>query len=207
MPAPTIPAECAMWSWLAMNAPEEMPETETSAGSTGKRPSGSAADAPPPNQAAASKSTATVCRLMDIAYRPGVPGRLRDRMIECGLELVQCGHHSRLQDIGHFGAAARRHLRKDVRVRLIFEDRGLQRLDLMSDDRPDVRGRRGRGLAHRAAQRPLDDLGLALGEHADPFEHFLLRLPDGLHIAHLNADQIGEKTKSAVDGQRRLKHS
>src|SRR6266404_8632870 len=132
MPAPTIPAECAMWSWLAMNAPEEMPETETSAGSTGKRPSGSAAHAPVSNQAAASSAMA-VCRpnryadLVDMAYRPGVPGRLRDRMIECGLELVQSGHHSRLQDIGHFGTVARRHLRKDVRVRLIFEDRGLQR--------------------------------------------------------------------------------
>src|SRR6267378_7154364 len=103
MPAPTIPAECAMWSWLAMNAPEEMPETETSAGSTGKRPSGSAADAPLPNQAAASKSTAAVCRLMVMPYRSGVPGRLQDRMmIECGLELVERGHHSRLQDIGDF---------------------------------------------------------------------------------------------------------
>jgi len=40
--------------------------------------------------------------------------------------VVQRRHHSRLQDIGDFGAAARRHLRKDVRVRLIFEDRGLE---------------------------------------------------------------------------------
>src|ERR1700730_13753087 len=108
MPAPTIPAECAMWSWLAMNAPEEMPETETSAGSTGKRPSGSAADALPPNQAAAASSAMAVYRLMDMAYRSGAPDRLRDRMIERRLELVQRGHHSRLQDIGDFGAAARR---------------------------------------------------------------------------------------------------
>ena len=70
----------------------------------------------------------------------------------------------------------------------------------MADDRPDVWGRRGRGLARRAAQGPLDDLGLALGEHAHPFEHFLLRLLDRLHVAHLNADQIANKTKAAVDG-------
>src|SRR6266436_7962533 len=164
MPAPTIPAECAMWSWLAMNAPEEMPETETSAGSTGKRPKGSAAHAPPPNQATATSSAMAVCRLVDMGLSIGIPGRLRDRMVERRLELVECGHHSRLQDIGDFRAVARRHLRKDVRIRLIFEDRGLECFDLMSDDRPDVRGRRtsGRGLADRAAQRPLDDLGLAL---------------------------------------------
>src|SRR3984893_1402127 len=206
MPAPMIPAEWAMWSWLAMNAPEEMPETETSAGSIGKRPSGSAADAPPPTQAAATSSAMAVYRLMDMAYRSGRRGRLRDRMVERRLELVQCGHHSRLQDIGYFGTAARRHLRKDVRVRLIFEDRGLERFNLMADDRPDVRGRRGRGLAHGAAQGPLDDLGLALGEHTHPFEHFLLRLPDCLHIAHLDADQIGKKTKAAIGGLRSVYH-
>ena len=36
-------AECAICSWLAMNAPDEMPATETCAGSTGKAPSLSAA--------------------------------------------------------------------------------------------------------------------------------------------------------------------
>src|SRR5215471_7223640 len=128
MPAPIIPAECAMCSWLAMNAPDEMPETETSAGSTGKRPSGSAADAPPPNQATAASSAVAARRLTGITYdRPAARGWLRDRMVECGLELVECRHHSRLQDIGDLGAAARRHLREDVRVRLIFENRGLER--------------------------------------------------------------------------------
>jgi len=77
----------------------------------------------------------------------------------------------------------------------------------MADNRPDVWRRRGRRrLAHRAAQRPPHDLGLALGEHAYPFEHFLLRLPDRLHIAHLDANQIGKKTKAAVDGLRRVNH-
>src|SRR6266851_6668405 len=208
MPAPTIPAECAMWSWLAMNAPEEMPETETCAGSTGKRPSGSAAQAPPPKQAAATSSGATnrYADLRDMTYRSGGRGRLRNRTVQHRLELVQCGHHSRLQNIGDFGAAARRHLRKDVRVRLIFEDRGLECFDLMADDRPDVRGRHRRGLAHRTAQRPLDDLGLALGEHTHPFEHFLLRLLDRLHIAHLDTHQIGKKTKAAADGLRSVNH-
>src|SRR3984893_157765 len=123
MPAPMIPAEWAMWSWLAMNAPEEMPETETSAGSIGKRPSGSAAHTPPPNQVAASSSAMAIYRLTDSSFRSVLRARLRDRFFERRLELVQCGHHSRLQDIGYFGTAARRHLRKDVRVRLIFEDR------------------------------------------------------------------------------------
>src|SRR6266851_5745693 len=100
MPAPMIPAECAMWSWFAMNPPEEMPETETSAGSTGKRPSGSAAHAPPPKQAATTSSGATnrYADLRDMTYRSGVPGRLRDRMVQRRLELVQRRHHSRLQD-------------------------------------------------------------------------------------------------------------
>src|ERR1700730_15898790 len=123
MPAPMIPAEWAMWSWLAMNAPEEMQETETSDGSIGQRPSGSPADAPTARQVATRTSAMAVSRLMDMASRSGMRGRLRDRMVERRLELVQCGHHSRLQDIGYFGTAARRHLRKDVRVRLIFEDR------------------------------------------------------------------------------------
>src|ERR1700757_2249012 len=155
MPAPMIPAECEMCSWFAIKAPEEMPETETSAGSAGKRPSGSAADVPPPNQAPTASSAMAACRtnpnaeLMDTAYRPGAPGRLRDRMVKCRLELVQCGHHSRLQDVGDFGAAARRHLRQDVRVCLIFENRRLERVDLMANDRPDVRGRPDRGFAHR----------------------------------------------------------
>jgi hypothetical protein len=70
----------------------------------------------------------------------------------------------------------------------------------MADDRPDVRRRHGCGPADRAAHYPFNDLGLALGQDADPFEHFLLRLPDRLHIAHLDADQIAKKTKAAVDG-------
>src|SRR3984893_11788236 len=105
MPAPMIPAEWAMWSWLAMNAPEEMPETETSAGSIGQSTSDSADHAPPQNQDAASSSAMAVYRLMDMAYRSGMRGRLRDRMVERRLELVQCGHHSRLQDIVYFDTA------------------------------------------------------------------------------------------------------
>src|SRR5438093_574573 len=122
-----------MWIWFAMNAPEEMPETETSPGSTGKRPSGSAAQAPPPKHAANTSSGAMTVRrtnqyadLIGMTYRAGMRGRLRDRVVQRRFELVQCGHHSRLQDIGDCSAAARRHLGKDVRVRLIFEDRGFE---------------------------------------------------------------------------------
>jgi len=136
MPAPTIPAECAMWSWLAMNAPEEMPETEPRPGRPGNDP----ADRPPRHRrrtkAAASSSAMTIYCLMDMAYRSGMRGRLWDRMVQRRLELVQSGHHSRLQDIGYFGAAARRHLRKDVRVCLIFEDRGLECVDLVAGRPP-----------------------------------------------------------------------
>jgi hypothetical protein len=59
-----------MCSWFAMNAPELIPDTETCAGSAGKRPSGSAADAQPPNHTAAAVSNAaparSICDVADI---------------------------------------------------------------------------------------------------------------------------------------------
>src|ERR1700727_938189 len=45
MAAPIISAEWAMCSWLAMKAPDERPETDTCAGSTGYAPSRSVAEA------------------------------------------------------------------------------------------------------------------------------------------------------------------
>jgi len=48
-----------------MNAPELMPATDTCVGSVGKRPSGSAADALPPNHADAASSNAPVTRHKD----------------------------------------------------------------------------------------------------------------------------------------------
>jgi hypothetical protein len=54
-----------------MNAPELMPDTETWLGLAGKRPSGSAADAAPPNYAIAASSSAPAARI----GRPFTPGK------------------------------------------------------------------------------------------------------------------------------------
>ncbi len=35
MPAPMMSAEWAIWNWLAMKAPEEIPEIDTLSGSAG----------------------------------------------------------------------------------------------------------------------------------------------------------------------------
>jgi hypothetical protein len=48
-----------------MNAPELIPATETCVGSAGKRPSGSAADAHPPNHADSASSNAPATRHKD----------------------------------------------------------------------------------------------------------------------------------------------
>jgi hypothetical protein len=57
-----------------MNAPELMPATETCVGSAGKRPSGSAADALPPNHADAASSSAPVTRHKDGTAEAAVGG-------------------------------------------------------------------------------------------------------------------------------------
>jgi hypothetical protein len=48
-----------------MNAPELIPATDTCVGSAGKRPSGSAADAHPPNHADSDSSNAPATRPKD----------------------------------------------------------------------------------------------------------------------------------------------